>query len=125
MPTFGPFKDKHRYLTGVLLLSRMILSLINILGHPYINLLSIITFIQVLMMVLLWKEAGGIYKLKFLSLLDAIFLYQPLSFGLCYTLYSEVSNGNRQYYCQHFNRSHLCCVLFNCFMAHDDQGRFE
>ena len=91
---FGSLKDKHRYWTGVLLLSRMILSLINILDHPHINLLSIITFIQVLMMVLLWKEAGGIYKLKFLSLLDGFF-FVNLCLLASATLYSEVSNGNR------------------------------
>ena len=91
---FGPFKDKHRYWTGVLLLSRMILSLINILDRPHINLLSIITFILVLMMILLWKERGGIYKLNFVSLLDGYF-FIDLCLLASATFYSEVSNGNK------------------------------
>ena len=91
---FGPFKDKHRYWTGVLLLSRMILSLINILDRPHINLLSIITFILVLMMILLWKERGGIYKLNFVSLLDGYFFIN-LCLLASATFYSEVSNGNK------------------------------
>ena len=91
---FGPFKDKHRYWTGVLLLSRMILSLISILDHAHINLLSIITFILVLLVFLLWKERGGIYKMKFISLLD-VFFFINLCLLASATFYSEVSNGNK------------------------------
>ena len=89
---FGPLKDKHRYWTGVLL-SRMILSLLNILDHRHINLLSIIVFTQILSVVLLWKDGGGIYKLKFLSLLDAFFFIN-LCLLASATLYNEVTNGN-------------------------------
>ena len=91
---FGPFKDKHRYWTGVLLLSRMILSLISILDHAHINLLSITTFILVLLVFLLWKERGGIYKMKFLTLLD-VFFFINLCLLASATFYSEVSNENK------------------------------
>ena len=72
----------------------MILSLINILDRPHINLLSIITFSLVLMMVLLWKERGGIYKLNFVSLLDGYFFIN-LCLLVSATFYSEVTNGNK------------------------------
>ena len=91
---FGPLKDKHRYWTGVLLLSRMILSLISILDHALINLLSIIAFILVLLVFLLWKERGGVYKMKFLSLLD-VFFFINLCLLASATFYSEVSNENK------------------------------
>ena len=90
---FGPLNDNHGYWTGVLLLSRMILSIINILDHPHVNLLSII-FTQFLLVVLLWKERGGIYKMKFLSLLD-VFFFVNLCLLASATLYSEIHNGNK------------------------------
>ena len=89
---FGPLKDNHRYWTGVLLLSRMILSLITILDQPHVNLLSIIVFTQLLLVVLLWKETGGLYSMRFLSLLD-VFFFVNLGVLASTTFYSEVSNG--------------------------------
>ena len=72
---FGPLKDKHRYWTGVLLLSRLILSLIssvNVLGDSDINLLATIILIFFLL-VLLW-QSGGVYKIWIISVLDSFFL---------------------------------------------------
>ena len=72
---FGPLKDKHRYWTGMLLLSRLILSLIssvNVIGDDNINLLAIniLTFV---LLVLLW-QSGGVYKIWTISILDSFFL---------------------------------------------------
>ena len=72
---FGPLKDKHRYWTGMLLLSRLVLSLIssvNVLGNDSVNLLAIniLTFI---LLALLW-QSGGVYKSWPLAILDCFFL---------------------------------------------------
>ena len=72
---FGPLKGKHRYWTGVLLVSRLILSVIssvNVLGDDDINLLATIILIF-LLLVLLW-QSGGVYKIWIISVLDSFFL---------------------------------------------------
>ena len=42
----------------------------------------------------LWMEAGGVYKMRFLSLLDGFFLVN-LGLLVSATFYSEVSDGNK------------------------------
>ena len=72
---FGPLKDKHRYWTGVLLISRLILSLIssvNVFGDNNVNISATIILIFFLL-VLLW-QSGGVYKVWILSVLDSFFL---------------------------------------------------
>ena len=90
---YGPLKDKYRYWTGALLLARMVLSLINIMDQPHIDLLSTIAVSLVLLVLLLYKEAGGIYKARFISLLDTFFLINLVILASA-TLYCEVSAGN-------------------------------
>ena len=71
----GPFKVKHRYWTGLLLLVRVCLFLIfslNSLGDPTINLLAIVA---VSFCVLTYISlVGGIYKLWYLNLLENAFI---------------------------------------------------
>ena len=72
---FGPLKDKHRYWTGVLLVSRLILSLIssvNVLGDDVIN-ISAVNILVLFLLVLLW-QSGGVYKIWIMSVLDSFFL---------------------------------------------------
>ena len=72
---FGPLKDKHRYWTGVLLMSRLVLSLIssvNVFGDNNVNLSATIILIFFLL-VLLW-QSGGVYKIWIVSVLDSFFL---------------------------------------------------
>ena len=72
---FGPLKDKHRYWTGVLLVSRVMLSLIsaiNVLGDDSVNLVAI-TILVIILMALLWQP-GGVYKSWTFSFLDSFFL---------------------------------------------------
>ena len=72
---FGPLKDKHRYWTGVLLLSRLVLSLIssvNVLGNDSVNLLAI-SILTYILLALLW-QSGGVYKNWLVSVLDCFFL---------------------------------------------------
>ena len=93
---FGPLKDKHRYWTGVLLLSRLILSLIssaNVLGNDSVNLIAISTLTYILL-ALLW-QSGGVYKNWPVSVLDCFFLINLGVLSLV-TLYNK-SNGGDQY----------------------------
>ena len=93
---FGPLKDKHRYWTGVLLVSRVMLSLIsavNVLGDDSINLVAI-TILVILLMALLW-QSGGVYKSWTFSFLDSFFLAN-LGILALVTLYIKDS-GSSQY----------------------------
>ena len=72
---FGPLKDKHRYWTGILLISRLVLSLIssvNVLGDDNVNISANIILIFFLL-VLVW-QSGGVYKIWIVSVLDSFFL---------------------------------------------------
>ena len=72
---YGPLRSDHRYWTGVLLLSRLILSLIssvNVLGDDDFNLMSV-NFLTFFLLVLLW-QSGGVYRYRFALVLDSFFL---------------------------------------------------
>jgi len=72
---YGPYQDKHRYWTGVLLLLRGILFVIfafNILGDPSINLLCITT--ASLGITIVTRMTGQIYKKLWLDVLEASFI---------------------------------------------------
>ena len=70
----GPYKIKHRYWTGLLLLARVGLFLIfsvNTLGDPTINLLAVFTMSLCFLAYL--SLIGGIYKQWLLNLLEVSF----------------------------------------------------
>ena len=67
----GPYKDRHRYWIGLLLLIRIIFLLIftiNQSNNPGYNLLSILVVIFALMMYL--SSIGGVYKNLFLNIIE-------------------------------------------------------
>ena len=71
----GPYKIKHRYWTGLLLLVRVGLFLIfsiNILGDPTINVLAILVVSLCLLAYL--SLIGGIYKQWLLNVLEVSFI---------------------------------------------------
>ena len=71
----GPYKDKHRYWVGLLLLVRVIFLLvftINQSNNPGYNLLSILVVIFALMMYL--SSTGGVYKNWFLNIIESFSL---------------------------------------------------
>ena len=91
---FGPLKDHHRYWTGVLLLSRMVLSLVstvNVLGDDSINLVAI-----VLVSVLLLWWSGKVYKSRAPFILDSLF-HLNLAVLALITLFNKLSPGGSQY----------------------------
>ena len=70
----GPYKDRHRYWTGLLLLVRIVLFLIislNSRGKADINLLAIISTVLLLLVHLAF--AGGVYKTWYLNIIQYSF----------------------------------------------------
>ena len=70
----GPYKIKHRYWTGLLLLVRVFLYLIfsiNTLGDPAINLLS--TVVVVTCLLAYTSLVGGVYKVLWIHFLETLF----------------------------------------------------
>ena len=71
----GPYKIKHRYWTGLLLLIRVCLFLVfslNIFGDPIINLLAIAACMFTLFAYL--SIIGGVYKLWWLNVIETAFI---------------------------------------------------
>ena len=71
----GPYKIKHRYWTGLLLLVRVFLYLIfsiNTLGDPAINLLSTVVVVSCLLAYT--SLVGGVHKVLWIHFLQAAFL---------------------------------------------------
>ena len=71
----GPYKIKHRYWTGLLLLIRVCLFLVfslNTFGDPVINLLTVIACMFTLFAYL--SIIGGVYKLWWINLIETAFI---------------------------------------------------
>ena len=71
----GPYKIKHRYWTGLLMLVRVCLFLVfslNIFGDPVINLLTIVASMFTLLAYL--SMIGGVYKLWWINLIETAFI---------------------------------------------------
>ena len=67
----GPYKDKHRYWTGLLLLVRTILFLIfsvNVFGDPAINLFATATMMSLLLIYVAISK--HVYRVKYLNMLE-------------------------------------------------------
>ena len=72
----GPYKDKHRYWTGLLLLVRAVLFLIfsvNVFGDPAINLLA--TAAMMFFLFIYVAVAQHVYKTKILNMLEYSFFF--------------------------------------------------
>ena len=88
----GPYKDKHRYWTGLLLLVRIGLFIVfsaNTSGDPAINLLAIIMVIICLFIYL--AMFGGVYKVWPLNLLEYFSLFNLVILSVM-TLYLMSAN---------------------------------
>ena len=78
----GPYRDKFRYWTGLLLLVRIILFAIfggNALGDPRINLFAITVVVATLLV--FWVIAGKVYKKLWMKLLESFFLLNLIIFA--------------------------------------------
>ena len=88
----GPYKDKHRYWIGLLLLLRIGLFMVfsaNTIGNSGINLLAV--NVTVACLIVYYAFLGGVYKQWPLNLLECFFLLNLLilSAGTLFALSSE------------------------------------
>ena len=91
----GPYKDKHRYWTGFLLLVRIVLFLIfstNTRGSADINLLTI--SLTVLSMLVYLAVTGGVYKTWSLNLIE-YFFFLKLGVLASATFYTTVTGRSQ------------------------------
>ena len=88
----GPYKDEHRYWTGILMLLRVALYLVNALSNPAVSLLA--TGTAVLCVLVYTSFTGGIYKLLYLNALE-FSSYLNLGIVSSATLYSRLTGGNQ------------------------------
>ena len=91
----GPYKIKHRYWTGLLLLIRACLILtfsLNTLGDPTINLLAI--FVVAICLLAYLSMIGGIYKQWWLSLIEISFILNLGILSGAVGLYQNDTNGH-------------------------------
>ena len=79
----GPYKIKHRYWTGLLLLVRVCLFLVfslNMIGNRMINLLAVCIVMSCLLAYL--SLVGGVYKLWWLNVIETAFILNLLILSL-------------------------------------------
>jgi len=91
----GPYKDRHRYWTGLLLLVRIVLLLVfsmNIQGSADINLLAII--LSALILLTYTALAGSVYKTWSLNVIEYSF-FLNLGILVSATYYTTVSGQDQ------------------------------
>ena len=91
----GPYKDRHRYWTGLLLLVRVALFIVfssNVSGDPAVNLLAIIVTVTYLLFHV--SLFGKIYKKWYLTALEYSFLFNLIILSAA-TLYTRQSRGSQ------------------------------
>ena len=95
----APYKDRHRYWIGLLLLVRFILFLVSAIvdiespHDPRVNLLVIIISTSMLGM-WVWNASGGVYKKWYLNALESSFILN-LNIFAGTTLYVKLAGGNQ------------------------------
>ena len=92
----GPYNDKHRYWTGLLLLVRALLFMIfsvNVFGDPAINLLAIVTTVFLLFIKV--ALSNGTHKSQYLNILEYTFLFNLGTLSAA-SLYARLTNGNQK-----------------------------
>jgi len=89
----GPYRDKFRYWTGLLLFIRIVLFAIfggNALGDPRINLFAIIVVVATLLV--FWVIVGKVYKNLCTKLLESFFLLNLITLSAA-TLFLKSLEG--------------------------------
>ena len=95
----APYKDRHRYWIGLLLVLRFILFLITAIvdmespQDPHVNLLVIIVS-TVLLAIFAWNAGGGMYKKWYLNALESSFIFNLIILAAA-TLYAKLAGGNQ------------------------------
>ncbi len=92
----GPYKKKHRYWTGLLLLLRIVfygIFSLNISGNPSIDLLA--TAILMVLTIAYSLLVGSVYKSKVLGILEWSFLLNLTLLSIC-SLFAIVNGQNQE-----------------------------
>ena len=95
----APYKDRHRYWIGLLLVLRFILFLISAIvdvespQNPRVNLLVIIIS-SVGLAMWGWNASGGVYKKWYLNALESSFIFNIAIFAAA-TLYAKLAGGSQ------------------------------
>jgi len=92
----GPYKDKHRYWPGLLLVVRVALFLVfsvNVSGNTAINLCTVAITTTCIMFYTVVNQ-GGIYKSKVLNAIEYSF-FLNLSIISIVTLFAMLNNGDQ------------------------------
>ena len=95
----APYKDRHRYWIGLLLLVRFVLFLVSAIvdigspQDPHVNLLMIIIS-SVVLQIWVWNASGGVYKQWYLNTLESSFILNlNILAGTTYQV--RVAGGNQ------------------------------
>ena len=91
----GPFKIKHRYWSGLLLVTRFCLFLVftfNVIGDPSVNIFAITVCMIGLLVITL---QFNVYKAWYLNVLEASFVINLLLLAIC-TNYVDILFGGHQ-----------------------------
>ena len=92
---FGPFKDRHRYWVGALLLIRALLYIVfTVYNNSASSTNSLVVTVTALALLSYTTLAGSIYRKWYLSALETMFI---LNLGVLAggTVYVKLSNGNQ------------------------------
>ena len=96
----APYKDRHRYWVGLLLLLRFILFIASAIidniespQDPHVNLLMIIAS-NVGLAMWVWNASGGVYKQWYLNALESSFILNLVLLSAT-TLYFKLTGGNQ------------------------------
>ena len=91
----GPYKDKYRYWTGFMLLVRGILFLIFSTTFELVGVNRLVIAVSVYLLITLHWSGGGVYKKKWVSVLEFSFL---LNLGILTTaaLFNGLVNGSQE-----------------------------
>ena len=92
----APYKNKHRYWTGLLLFARVFLYLVsaaNVSGDPQIQLVSVVIVVGCLFL-LKSVIVSGVYKSWPVDVLESILLFNILAFGTL-TMYNTTAVNRR------------------------------
>ena len=92
----GPFKNKHRYWSGLLLATRICLFMVfafNVNGDPRVNILATIVCLIGLLIVFSWFR---VYKAWYLNALEASFIINSLLLNVASGIYYVEMSGENQ-----------------------------
>ena len=119
----GPYKDRYRFWTGLLLLCRNVLFLVfafNALGNPDRNLLAIGLLSNCLLM--FGWGTGGVYRLQPLSILESSFFLNLAAVSLS-TMYVGHAGGNQ--YAVAYTSAGIAFVTFAAIVLYYTLNRIK